>query len=137
MVELNIPPQLILLTYNWLQDRTFTVTHRGYTTSVRQQKNGIPQGSSLSVLLWLLFVYDMPLEKKLSNIYVDDTEGWAVAPKKEEVSKMLSQQISTMEKWCNVNKIKINTEKRMSCLTKAQGLAGSAQIRALYEPQTK
>ena len=81
MIKLSIPGYLINFVYDWLSHRKFTVIYRGHETHPRQQKNGIPQGSSLSVLLWLIFVYDIPLVPKLANTYVDDSIGWATGHK--------------------------------------------------------
>ena len=73
-------------------------------------KNGIPQGSSLSVLLWLIFVYYIPLNPKLAKTYVDDTIGWVVESEKEHVKGTLKHQLGKMVHWCRKNKIKINAE---------------------------
>ena len=85
--------------------------HRGYETKPSAQNNGIPEGSSLRVLLWLIFVYDIPLNPKLANTYFDDTIGWAVESKKEHVKGTLRHQLGKMVYWCRKNKIKINADK--------------------------
>jgi hypothetical protein len=77
--QLQVPAYLTLMVYDWLRKRKFQVAHRGQLSETREQQNGIPQGSSLSVLLWLVFVYNIPLKHECSNIYVDDTVGWAIA----------------------------------------------------------
>ena len=67
MVKLNVPSYLINIVYEWLTDRTFTVAYRSCESKPRVQESGIPQGSSLSVLLWIIFVHDIPLNPKLAN----------------------------------------------------------------------
>ena len=86
MRTLKIPVYFTNFVYQWLTDMKFTVEHNGQTTKPRKQKNGIPQGSSLSVLVWLLFMYDIPLrfDSYNSNTYVDDTIGWAIAIEKNK-----------------------------------------------------
>jgi len=111
MITLKIPSYLTNIVYSWLKHRKFTVSYRNHTTGTFKQRNGIPQGSSLSVLLWILFVYDIPLKPQQANIYVDDTIGWAVAPSKQEVKDELTNQLKTMIEWCYKNKIKINALK--------------------------
>src|SRR6185503_10546119 len=54
MIDLEIPVYLINIVYDWLTDRQFTVTYRNYESEPRIPEIGIPQGSSLSVLLWIL-----------------------------------------------------------------------------------
>src|SRR5690348_5197754 len=63
MISLDVPTYLIHIVYDWITNRTFTVSYRGHETQPRQQENGIPQRYSLSVLLWLIFVYDIPLTR--------------------------------------------------------------------------
>lgn len=111
MKWLNIPAYLTNIVYEWLSNRKFTVAYRETETAVRTQENGIPQGSSLSVLLWIIFVYDIPLSSSLTNIYVDDTIGWATGPTKHEVKFKLTEQLAEMTTWCRKNKIQINTDK--------------------------
>ena len=111
MIELNTPAYLINIIHDWLTNRQFTVTYRQHESRIRNQENGIPQGSSLSVLLWILFVYDIPLNPKFSNTYVDDTVGWATGHDRRDVETRLKYQLKKMIKWCEKNKIKINTDK--------------------------
>ena len=73
MRKLGIDPYLILLIDQWLTKRRFAVYHRNSNTQHHYQKNGIPQGSSISVLLWIIYIYDAPIETIRSNVYVDDT----------------------------------------------------------------
>ena len=84
MRTLKIPAYLTNFVYQWLTDRKFTVEYKGQTTKPRKQKNGIPQGSSLSVLFWLLFMYDIPLriDSYNANTYVNATIGWEIARKR-------------------------------------------------------
>ena len=111
MIKLNIPNYLVNIVYEWLTERKFTVTFRNRESRVRDQLNGIPQGSSLSVLLWIIFVYDIPLNEKLSNTYVDDTIGWETGLDKREVLGNLRHQLKKMVVWCEKNRIKMNFDK--------------------------
>ncbi len=111
MIKLNIPNYLVNIVYEWLTERKFTVTFRNSESRVRDQLNGIPQGSSLSVLLWIIFVYDVPLNEKLSNTYVDDTIGWETGIDKLEVLGNLRHQLKKMVVWCEKNRIKMNFDK--------------------------
>jgi hypothetical protein len=113
MRALKIPAYLTNFVYQWLTDRKFTVEYKGQTSTPRKQRNGIPQGSSLSVLLWLLFMYDIPLrfDSYNANTYVDDTIGWAIAVEKEQVKQELRGQLKNMINWCTKNKVEINEEK--------------------------
>ncbi|RAN68811.1 hypothetical protein B5P42_31305 [Bacillus sp. SRB_331] len=71
-----------------------------------EQNNGIPQGSSISVLLWILYIYDAPLNMNNSNVYVDDTTQWEQGTSKKEVADKLRESSSELYNWCKANKIK-------------------------------
>ena len=53
----------------------------------RKLSRGIPQGSSLSVLLWQLYVSDMPIDPKTSALYMDDTALWKTAKTRSLLEK--------------------------------------------------
>ena len=109
----RIPAYLTKIVHEWLNERTFSVEFKTQKSTTRNQENGIPQGSSLSVLLWLIFVYDIPLRFDVftANTYVDDTIGWVIAENKHEVKHDLTYQLRRMAKWCESNKVKINQAK--------------------------
>ena len=64
--------------FNWMKDyltnRTIKVVVNDITSKSFEMKTGVPQGSVLSVLLFLLFVNDMHLSTTLEAIlFVDDS----------------------------------------------------------------
>ena len=108
---LKCPAYLILIINNWLTDRLFHVIYRNVTSTTTAQINGIPQGSSLSVLLWLIVVNDCPLDPDESNLYVDDSLAWATHENKKELLKILQNKADQMLEWCKKNRVKINHDK--------------------------
>eukprot|EP00474_Spongospora_subterranea_P007750 CRZ08208.1 hypothetical protein [Spongospora subterranea] len=106
--RMGIEPYLALLIDNWLTNRMYEVHYRNVQSSQYEQINGIPQGSSnISVLLWILYIYDAPLNMNNSNVYVDDTTQWEQGTSKKEVAEKLRESSSELYKWCKVNKIKL------------------------------
>ena len=86
----------------------------GKTTSKQLTvKQGLPQGSILGPVLFLLFVNDMPLhvQKSTMDIYADDTtlslsSNWKTMPL---LNQSLSQDLSEVERWVRENKLYVNT----------------------------
>ena len=78
-----------------------------------QMLNGIPQGSSLSVLLWLIYINDLDdhIEDSTSNLFVDDTLIWASTPSVALTRRSLQLQASRIIHWAKVNKVLINWKK--------------------------
>jgi ribonuclease HI len=116
----NVSPYLILSVYDWLQGRTFFVSHRGARSNTLLLRNGIPQGSSLSVMLWLAFINDIPLNKDNTNLFVDDTMLWAQGPSNAAVSSKLKDQAIPLLQWCKTNKVKVNFSKTKLLFNVAQ-----------------
>ena len=73
---------------------------------------GVPQGSILGPLIFLIFVNDLayhltcPLEQ-----YADDTTLSASSSNVEEVSSILSENCTTVSSWMCQNKLKLNPDK--------------------------
>ena len=76
----------------------------GKTTSKQlMEKQGVPQGSILSPVFFLLFVNDMSLhvQKSTMDIYADDatlslSSNWKTLPL---INQSLSQDLSEVERW--------------------------------------
>ena len=93
----------------------------GQITSEQQSvKQGVPQGSILGPVLFLLFVNDMPLYLKNTtiDIYADDTT-LSLSTNWNDISSLtdlLSKDLEDTEKWSRQNKMFINIEKTKSML---------------------
>jgi ribonuclease HI len=113
LVALNVPGPLIVLVDNWLTNRSLTVYYRGEISNPMQIPHGIPQGSALSVLLWLIYINDLGnvLDQQHSNIYVDDTIIWAAGTTKTVVRNILQAETERLAEWAAENKVKLNWEK--------------------------
>ena len=64
------------------------VSLSGSIFSVEFHNSGVPQGSVLSPLLFIIFVNDLPECIKSSLQIADDTKMWAVIRKKEDAEKL-------------------------------------------------
>ena len=111
LIELEIDPYLIIVVDNWLRNRRFFVSHRGVNSDEYNLPNGIPQGSALSVLLWLIYVNDIDVDESYSNIYVDDVIIWASGSTRKDVLTKLQSMASRVVKWSEDNRVKINFDK--------------------------
>ena len=111
LVDLNVEPYLISVVDNWLQNRKFFVSHRGSNSDEQDLPNGIPQGSALSVLLWLVYVNDIDIDANASNIYVDDVIVWASGPTRSSVLNQLQSMATRVIDWSDKNRVKINFDK--------------------------
>ena len=73
---------------------------------------GVPQGSNLGPLLFLLFFNDLPLYLNCQiEAYADDSTLSASAKTVVEVSQVLTENCNAVSKWMSQNKLKLNASK--------------------------
>lgn len=72
--RIGTPMYLVKILQDWLSDRRFYVALGADTSSTRSVPAGVPQGSSLSPLLYALYVADIPSVPQCTlAVYADDT----------------------------------------------------------------
>ena len=104
---------------SYLTDRKQSCTHSGENSSFKIVKCGIPQGSCLGPLLFLIYIYiyiyinDLPtaLRKAIPSMFADDTSMWVVSDSVPELLHLLRDEITLLEKWMWDNKLTLNTLK--------------------------
>ena len=76
---------------------------------------GVPQGSILGPLLFLLFINDLPLSLKdihvFVDLYADDTTLYSTNLEKDVLEANLQKALDLVRSWCLENRMLINTDK--------------------------
>ena len=103
---------------SYLKDRSQSVMLDGKTTSSPKPVNfGVPQGSILGPILFLLFVNDIncgnPLDNARMTMYADDVQLLFIRPanKLEELKKDAETALTHINDWYSSNGLKVNTNK--------------------------
>ena len=99
----------------YLTDRKQYVSISNSKSSYLEISHGVPQGSVLGPLLFLLFINDMPNSSNILNftLFADDsTLSYKLDPRNVARSlEILNNELSKVYKWLLLNKLKINIDK--------------------------
>ena len=98
---------------NYLSNRKLYVVCNGAMSSSNTVLCGIPQGSVLGPLLFLLHINDLAnISKKLKFIlFADDTSVFCSGENMNVVIQMLHDELRNMSVWFKVNKLSLNVSK--------------------------
>jgi len=101
-----------------MNDRKQKVMIQRQLSSPQYITASVPQGSILGLLLFILFVNDLPLEvsKNTVKIYTDDTTQIACGRTVEEEETILTHELRLLSRWANENKMVLNHSKTNSMI---------------------
>ena len=85
----------------------------GVSSGWNQVTRGVPQGSILGPLLFVVFVNDLPsvVRKCSVNLYADNTTIYASNEDPSLVGKHLEEDLGAIATWINTNGLKMNVAK--------------------------
>ena len=98
---------------SYLTGRKQFVHVGGKNSSAREVKHGVPQGSVLGPLLFLIYINDLPnsLRFCLPHIFADDTALLYIERSPKALQKRINIDMKLLLKWLNANKISLNIAK--------------------------
>ena len=119
---------------NYISDRHQATRVNGITTELLPVTCGVPQGSVLGPLFFLVYINDLryALDNCGMRLYADDTVIYHTGNTIEENQKSLQASLKMFEHWCNVNALTINTKK-----TKIMMFGRKHKIKKTRKPSIK
>ena len=100
---------------SYLSDRQQKCVVNGELSGARAVICGVPQGSLIGPLLFLIYINDLPncLSKALPGMYADDTSiSINIADSSlPELESVLNTELANLHEWLNVNKLSRNIAK--------------------------
>ena len=97
---MGISGQLHNLLENYLSDRFQRVILNGQFSSWKPILAGVPQGSILGPLLFLIYVNDLPNGlKSNAKLFADDTSLFTLIKDKNESTRILNNDLLLISKW--------------------------------------
>ena len=98
---------------SYLSNRKQYVSLQNAKSSEQTITCGVPQGSSLGPLLFLIYINDISnsSEKPSFRLFADDTNIFASSKKLKDLEDTVNQELALVKRWCDVNKLSINMKK--------------------------
>lgn len=137
MIIFGFPPELIKISYSFLIGRKFYVELGTNASSRRHCLAGVPQGSVLGPLLFIIYTADLPVRNEYAKtlLYADDSvtyasdfnPGWAVTKLKEGLVSL----VRYYDKWgigVNTAKSKFMLFRRPTTGSRIVTLCGKTEL---------
>ena len=103
--------------YEWfksyLTDRVQYVTYNGIQSSPKHIKCGVPQGSILGPLLFLIYINDLPnvCDNTMPFLFADDTNLFISGRNSQKLYEAANIDLNVIAEWLKVNRLSLNVKK--------------------------
>jgi hypothetical protein len=98
---------------SYLNNRVQQCLINGQLSSPKAITCGVPQGSIMGPLLFLLYINDLPdsLSYSISSLYADDTEIYASSNNCDDLVEKVNFDLQNILKWMIENKLQTHSNK--------------------------
>lgn len=108
----QLPKAYCELIKSYLEDRLFRIKQEDAYSQLRNIQAGVPQGSILGPLLYLLYTSDVPeSDNTIMATFADDTAILSVSETEEVAKRNLQKALNTVVEWTRKWRIKLNSAK--------------------------
>ena len=98
---------------DYLSNRTLQTVYDGHTSSQCNMYLGVPQGSVLGPILFLIYINDITniFHKAETILFADDMTLYITGPNPETLIATVNQELDKLNHWCLTNRLTINVNK--------------------------
>ena len=98
---------------SYLSNRKQYVSINGESSELMDISCGVPQGSVLGPLLFLIYINDLPNISEVLKFYLfaDDTNIYYEAESTKKLETVINKELKKLYTWLNVNRLSLNIEK--------------------------
>ena len=137
--QLDLPTKMTRRLSDFLVGRFIQVNVNNFLSNQINPKAGVPQGSVLSQLLFLIYVSDLPTPHHKQNSlsqFADDTAQWAFSLNIHIAAKPLQQDLLKLAMWCAKWRIKLNPTKTKVIIFSRSILARKTELNLTLYSET-
>ena len=118
LAHIGIRGNPLQLLKSYLTNRKQTVTISSFKSSFKDIVCGVPQGSILGPLLFIIYINDLPnaLQTSFPIMYADDTNVFYSGKSLDEIEHSLNNDLTILSDWLSVNKLSLNLNKTHTML---------------------
>ena len=111
--DMGIKGDILNWCINYLSNRFQSTLCNGIKSSENNIVCGVPQGSVLGPLFFLIYINDITkiINEKNIQLYADDTVLFVKGKNENEINESLQIILNKFSDWCNQNKLSINPDK--------------------------
>ena len=108
---------------SFLANRTQYTNINGSNSNPEEVMYGVPQGSVLGPLLFIIFINDLNVFIKSSKVhhFADDTNLLLINKSLKQINKLINHDLALLVQWLRSNKISLNTNKTEILLFRPKG----------------
>ncbi|CAK1583179.1 unnamed protein product [Parnassius mnemosyne] len=113
LYKIGLSDRLVRLVASYLQHRTFRFRYEGTLSPPRPIKAGVPQGSVLAPLLYILYTNDVPIPSNgvQLSLFADDTALYFKSRLSSHARNKLQKSVDDLGDWFQKWRIDVNPEK--------------------------
>ena len=122
---------------SYLNNRKQFCKVNGFASQLGDIKFGVPQGSCLGPLLFLLYINDLPFALNQGNVtmYVDDTSISYSSKNIEDIKSVLDEELAMLNEWLQSNKLSLNVVKTQSMVVGSRPNLKKIDDQAIVTPR--
>ena len=97
---------------SYLSNRWQYVEINGVSSTLKKLTCGVPQGSCLGPLLFLIYINDLPNSSKLKfHLFADDTHIYHESSSLKKLETEMNKELKKISTWLIVNRLSLNVKK--------------------------